>query len=226
MSKYGWPFYQGMLWMFWRSLITCAIFQFSTLWCMMTSCGPKISYGFVLKKFQRGNFFGTPCITESRYQNFDWNLYWNFFSDTKFSETEIFLPRPKFPKPKPKRFSETKFSETETETFFQDQIFPHWHQDFFSRPNSLKPILFLDQIRRNRNRNPQKIGKSLETRSFKTEMPISALYTIYKQQLKQNGVTIRTHSGSKTYCRHASTNFLMSHRNILSSHKSDVQNCQ
>ena len=23
--------------------------------------GPKISYGFVLKKFQKGNFFGTPC---------------------------------------------------------------------------------------------------------------------------------------------------------------------
>ena len=43
--------------------------------------------------------------------------------------------------------SETKFSKTETETFFRDQIL--------------------------RNRNPQKIGKSLETEKFETKMSIS-----------------------------------------------------
>ena len=62
-------------------------------------------------------------------------------------------------------FSETKFSKIKTEIFFRDQIF-------------LKPKLIpfiLDQIFRNRNfffrnrnQNPQKIGKS-----FETEMSIS-----------------------------------------------------
>ena len=54
-------------------------------------------------------------------------------------------------------FSETKFSETETETFFRDQ--------FFSKP---KPRLFFrNQIFRNRNRNPQRFGKSFETEKFR-----------------------------------------------------------
>ena len=52
-------------------------------------------------------------------------------------------------------FSETKFSETET--FFRDQ--------FFSKP---KPRLFFrNQIFRNRNRNPQRFGKSFETEKFR-----------------------------------------------------------
>ena len=49
------------------------------------------------------------------------------------------------------------FSETETETFFRDQI--------FSKP---KPRLFFrNQIFRNRNRNPQRFGKSFETEKFR-----------------------------------------------------------
>ena len=61
-------------------------------------------------------------------------------------------------------FSETKFSKIKTEIFFRDQIF-------------LKPKLIpfiLDQIFRNRNfffrnrnQNPQKIGKSFETEKFR-----------------------------------------------------------
>ena len=41
--------------------------------------------------------------TEWRYQKFDRNRYRDFFSDTKFSETdtETFFPIPNFPKPKP-----------------------------------------------------------------------------------------------------------------------------
>ena len=40
--------------------------------------------------------------TEWRYQNFDRNRYLDFFSDTKFSETdtETLFPIPNFPKPK------------------------------------------------------------------------------------------------------------------------------
>ena len=75
-----------------------------------------------------------------RYQIFR-NQNQNFFSKTKFSETETdtFYPRQNSPKPKPILFSETKFSETKTETFFRDQIL------------------------RNRYQNPPKIGKSLKT---------------------------------------------------------------
>ena len=69
--------------------------------------------------------------TEWRYQNFDRNRYRDFFSDTKFSETdtETFFPIPNFLKPIPRLFfryqifrnrnryffSDTKFLETETE---------------------------------------------------------------------------------------------------------------
>ena len=44
-----------------------------------------------------------PWPTEWRYQKFDRNRYRDFFSDTKFSETdtETFFPIPNFPKPKP-----------------------------------------------------------------------------------------------------------------------------
>ena len=46
---------------------------------------------------------------------------WDFFSWSKFSETETetFFPRPNSPKPKPRLFSETKF-------------FRNWNRDFFS----------------------------------------------------------------------------------------------
>merc|ERR1719470_288169 len=67
----------------------------------------------------------------NKYQIFR-NRYRDFFSDTKFSETdtETSFPIPNFPKPKPRLFfryqifrnryrdffSDTKFSETETDT--------------------------------------------------------------------------------------------------------------
>ena len=46
-----------------------------------------------------------PWPTEWRYQKFDRNRYRDFFSDTKFSETdtETFFPIPNFPKPKPSK---------------------------------------------------------------------------------------------------------------------------
>ena len=54
-------------------------------------------------------------------------------------------------------FPRPNFFETETETFFRDQI--------FSKP---KPRLFFrNQIFRNRNRNPQRFGKSFETEKFR-----------------------------------------------------------
>ena len=76
-----------------------------------------------------------------------------------FLRYQIFQNRPRdfFPRPNFFRnryryfFSETKNSETETETSFPIPNFP-------------KPILFFRyQIFRNRNRNHQKFGKSLET---------------------------------------------------------------
>ena len=66
--------------------------------------------------------------TEWRYQNFDRNRYRDFFSDTKFSETETetFFRDQFFPKPilfyrdqifrNRDFFSETKFSKTDTDT--------------------------------------------------------------------------------------------------------------
>ena len=99
-------------------------------------------------------------ITEWRYKNFDRNRYRDLFSDTKFSETETFVPIPNFLKPEPRLFSDTKFfqdrnqyffsktkfSETETVTFFRDKFFP-------------KPRLFFrDHIFW--NRNPQDLNKT------------------------------------------------------------------
>ena len=42
-------------------------------------------------------------------QNFDWDWKRAFFSETKFSETQVFFPRPDFTKPR-------LFSKTKTET--------------------------------------------------------------------------------------------------------------
>ena len=50
-------------------------------------------------------------------------LFGFFFSKTKFSETETFFQDQIFPKPKPRLFSETKFSKTETDIFFRNQFF-------------------------------------------------------------------------------------------------------
>ena len=80
---------------------------------------------------------------------------WDIITSTVLVIWIFSFPRPNFPKPR--LFSETKFSETETETFFRDQI--------FSKP---KPRLFFrNQIFRNRNRNPQRFGKSFETEKFR-----------------------------------------------------------
>ena len=71
-------------------------------------------------------------------------------------------------------FPETKFSETETETFFRDQI--------FSKP---KPRLFFrNQIFRNRNRNPQRFGKSFETEKFRNRN-----VNLWSRPLHQIGLT-------------------------------------
>ena len=125
------------------------------------------------------------------------------FSKAKFSETETETcfprsnvpkanPRPSFPKPKPRLFSETKFSETKTGTFFSDTKFfatetqtlqKFWqksrdrNRDFLSRPNFQNPKLTLfirNQILR--NRNPPKIGKSLKTEKFETEITYSVCH--------------------------------------------------
>ena len=65
---------------------------------------------------------------------------------------QIFQNRDFFPRP--------NLFETETETFFPKPNFP--------KP---KPRLFLlNQIFRNRNRNPQKIGKSFETEKFRNQI--------------------------------------------------------
>ena len=50
-----------------------------------------------------------------RYQIFR-NRNRDFFLRPNFSETDTFLPRSNFPKPKPRLFSETKFSEADTVT--------------------------------------------------------------------------------------------------------------
>ena len=79
--------------------------------------------------------------TEWRDQNFDKNRNRDFFSGTTFSEieTKTFVPRTTFPKPK---------------LFSPDQNFQIQNRDFF-----LYQII--------RNRNPPKIGKSLETEKFR-----------------------------------------------------------
>ena len=72
--------------------------------------------------------------------------YRDFFSETKFSETdtETFFPRPNFPIPIPRLFSETKFSDTDTETFFFETIFSDTDTETtkklakVSRPGSLE----------------------------------------------------------------------------------------
>ena len=71
-------------------------------------------------------------------------------------------------------------TETNTETFFRYQIFRSRNffsetkvsetETLFSRPNFPKPkqrLVLRDPILRNRNRNPQKIGKSLKTEKFR-----------------------------------------------------------
>ena len=107
------------------------------------------------------------------------------FFKTKFSEakTEIFFREKFFRNRNQDFFSETKFFETETDSFFRNQIFRNWNRDFFSDTKFSetdtetffrdqifsipKPRLFFwNQIFQNRNRNPQRFGKSFETEKF------------------------------------------------------------
>ena len=76
--------------------------------------------------------------TEWWYQHFDRNRYRDFFSETKFSETDTFFLRPYSPQPKVKLFFRYQILQNQTETFFRDQVV----------------------------RNPQKIVNILETEKF------------------------------------------------------------
>ena len=96
-------------------------------------------------------------------------LLFRFFSFLRPSLTKPkprLFSRPNFPKPR--LFSETKFSETETETSFPRPNFPKPKPTLFSRPNFLKPRLFF-QHQILRNQNPQKVGKSLESKNFRNQ---------------------------------------------------------
>ena len=84
---------------------------------------------FVLPCQQNGAYLKIiPHCTEWRYQNFDRNWYWDFFSETKYSETE-------------------------TETFFRDQIF----RNRYRNPQRFG-ISFETEKFRNRNVNLSDLG--------------------------------------------------------------------
>ena len=80
----------------------------SGLWSQL---GPSPKFGTSLRALFL--LFGFFLFRDQIFRNRD------FFPKPNFSETDTFLPRPNFRKPKPRLFSET-----ETETFFPKPNFP------------------------------------------------------------------------------------------------------